>query len=112
MGQRPPLMKRRVIGVLFSAAVLGAVGPAGAQQQSEKQVPGPDQMNSRKSTGKSYKKATRKPSAKEENPSTGQNRRLGNTGDLTKNGNDVNGKRGERSSKSKAKSGESQEHKR
>jgi hypothetical protein len=103
-------MKHRVIGALLSA-LLGAAGSGWAQQQSEKQVSGPDQMNSRKSTGKSYKKGTKKPSAKEENPSTGQNRRLGNTGDLTKNGDDVNGKRGERSNKRKTRSDESQEPK-
>jgi len=82
-------MNRYLVLTLIAAGVLAA------QEQSEKQVSGPDQMNSHKSSGKSYKKGTKKPADKEKNPSTGQTRRLGNTGDLTKNGNDVNGKRAE-----------------
>ena len=81
-------------------------GRAWGQKQSEPNVSGPDQWNSQKSTGKSYKKATKRNSTKQDNPSTGQTRRLGNTGDLTKNGNDVNGQRGEASNSKKSKGSE------
>jgi hypothetical protein len=102
-------MNRCIVAFLITAGMMGASGAARAQEQSEKQVSGPEQMNPKKSTGKSYKKGTKKPSAKEKNPSTGQNRRLGNTGDLTKNGDDVNGKRGEKSSQRKSDSEASQQ---
>jgi hypothetical protein len=89
-------MNRCIVFSLIAVGISGSAGPALAQKQSEKQVSGPEQMNSKKSTGKSYKRGTTKPSTKEKNPSTGQTRRLGNTGDLTKNGDDVNGKRAEK----------------
>lgn len=93
-------MKRYIAVTLVAAGFLGATQKAWSQQQSEKQVSGPEQTNSQKSTGKSYKKGTKKPAAKENNPKTGQTHRLGNTGDLTKNGDDVNGRRAEGSGKS------------
>jgi hypothetical protein len=88
-------MNRCILASLLAAGLLSAASTARAQEQSEKQVSGPEQMNSQKSTGKSYKKGTKKPDAKEKNPSTGQKHRHANSADLTKNGNDVNGKRGE-----------------
>lgn len=88
-------MIRIAFSLVLTAVLAGTAAYARAQEQSEKQVSGPDQMSTKKPTGKSYKKGTKKPSAKQENPSTGQNKRLGNTGDLTKNGDDVNGKRAE-----------------
>jgi hypothetical protein len=94
-------MNRCIVLSLIAAGILGSAGSAWAQEQSEKQVSGPAQTDSQKPTGKSYKKGSKKPSAKEKNPSTGQNRRLGNTGDLTKNGDDVNGKRAESPGKQK-----------
>lgn len=103
-------MNRCIVLSVIAAGILGSAASARAQEQSEKQVSGPEQMNPHKSTGKSYKKGTKKPSAKEKNPSTGQTRRLGNTGDLTKNGNDVNGKRAEGSGKQKSSSGDSPQH--
>ena len=103
-------MKRLMVCSLFAAGLLASVESAWAQKETEKQVSGPEQMNSQKSTGKSYKKGTKRPAAKEQNPSTGQTRRLGNTGDLTKNGDDVNGKRAEGSKKRKSSSDHSQEH--
>lgn len=95
-------MNRCIAAFLIAAGTLtAAASTARAQEQSEKQVSGPEQMNSQKSTGKSYKKGTKKPDAKEQNPRTGQKHRHANTADLTKNGDDVNGKRGEDSGATK-----------
>jgi hypothetical protein len=94
-------MNRCIAVFLVAAGTLTAASAARAQEQSEKQVSGPEQMNSQRSTGKSYKKGTKKPDAKEKNPSTGQTHRHANSADLTKNGDDVNGKRGEGSGAAK-----------
>jgi hypothetical protein len=94
-------MNRCILACLIAGSVLTTASNIRAQEQSEKQVSGPEQMNPHKPTGKSYKKGTNKLPAREKNPSTGQKRRHGNTADLTKNGDDVNGKRGEGSGATK-----------
>jgi hypothetical protein len=94
-------MNRCIVAALMATGILTVASNARAQEQAEKQVSGPEQMNSQRSTGKSYKKGTSKPAAKEKNPSTGQKRRHGNTANLTKNGDDVNGKRAEGSGAAK-----------
>lgn len=94
-------MNRCIAAFLIAAGVLTAASRARAQEQAQKQVSGPEQMDSQRSTGKSYKKGTKKPDAREKNPRTGQKRRHANSADLTKNGDDVNGKRGEGSGATK-----------
>jgi hypothetical protein len=63
---------------------LGIGTLAFAQTESEPTVSGPAQENPHKSTGKSYKKGTKRKPIKEKDPNTGQNRRLGNTARMTK----------------------------
>jgi hypothetical protein len=84
-----------------------SAGPAFSQKESERNVSGPAQWDSQKATGKSYKKGTKRNPTKQENPSTGQTKRLGNTADMTKNGNDVNGERGESKTQKKSNSKDS-----
>jgi hypothetical protein len=84
----------KLLSFLFAGLLLTA-GPAFSQKESERNVSGPDQWDSQKPTGKSYKKGAKRNPTKQENPSTGQTKRLGNTADMTKKGNDVNGDRGE-----------------
>lgn len=63
---------------------LGIGTLAFAQTESEPTVSGPAQENPSKSTGKSYKKGTKRKPIEEKDPHTGQNRRLGNTARMTK----------------------------
>jgi hypothetical protein len=89
---------RRFSGVWACvAALLLTAVPSWSQTQSESTVSGPKQWDHQKSTGKSYKKGTKKDnSIKEQNPSTGQTRRLGNTANMTKNSADSGGNRADK----------------
>ena len=80
-----------------STALCLALAPAVsiAQNPADNQVSGPAQMQHSRSTGKSYKKGTRKQTPKLDDSKTGQTKRLGNTGDLTNKGDDASGKRAE-----------------
>lgn len=66
-------------GLLALSFCVGAV----PRQTSEPTVSGPAQENPKQPTGKSYKKDSKRKPIKNDNPSTGQTRRLGNTGHLT-----------------------------
>jgi hypothetical protein len=71
-------------GFLLCSLELGSLSIA--QQTKEPTVSGPAQEKPGGSTGKSYKAGSKRKTIKKKNPSTGQTRRLGNTGRLTKNG--------------------------
>ncbi len=96
-------MLRSACGLVCLTAWLFTALPAWSQQQSESTVSGPKQWEHQKSTGKSYKKRTKKTPITEQNPSTGQTRRLGNTATMTKNSADSGGSRAENTGDKKGK---------
>ena len=66
-------MNRCIVLSVIAAGILGSAASARAQEQSEKQVSGPEQMNPHKSTGKSYKKRDEKAVSEREEPQHGAN---------------------------------------
>ena len=84
-------MTRSLQNVICLSAFAAGIALAGSQDQPQKRkdtmktVSGPEQMNPKKHTGKSYKKGT-KGSVKVDGSNTGQSRRLGNSGNLTSSG--------------------------